>query len=170
MIKKLLLAVLMAAPMCLAAQTMKFGTVNPQEVFNMMPEKATAEATLKETAAKYDAEFKKLQDAFAQLQAEYEKLEADAATPKAIKDRRMQELQETYQKIQNFQQTASQELQRTQDTLLAPIMDKIQTAIKAVGVEGGYTFIYDMSLGVVIYAGVGAEDVTPLVKAKLGVK
>lgn len=170
MIKKILLAVLLAAPMCLSAQTLKFGTVNTQEVFNLMPDKATAENTLKETAAKYDAEGKKLQEAFAQLQADYEKLEADATTPKAIKDRRMQELQETYQKIQNFQQTASQELQRTQETLLAPIMDKLQNAIKAVGAEGGYTFIYDMSMGVVLYAGNGAEDVTPQVKAKLGIK
>jgi outer membrane protein len=82
----------------------------------------------------------------------------------------MQELQETYQKIQNFQQTAGQELQRTQESLLAPIMEKLQAAIKAVGAEGGYTFIYDMSMGVVLYTGVGAEDVTPLVKAKLGIK
>jgi outer membrane protein len=170
MIKKILLAVLLAAPMCLSAQTLKFGTVNTQEVFNQMPDKATAENTLKETAAKYDAEGKKLQEAFAQLQADYEKLEADATTPKAIKDRRMQELQETYQKIQNFQQTAGQELQRSQEALLAPIMDKLQNAIKAVGAEGGYTFIYDMSMGVVLYAGNGAEDVTPLVKAKLGIK
>ena len=49
-------------------------------------------------------------------------------------------------------------------------MDKLQNAIKAVGAEGGYTFIYDMSMGVVLYAGNGAEDVTPLVKAKLGIK
>ena len=170
MIKKILLAVLLAAPMCLSAQTLKFGTVNTQEVFNQMPDKATAENTLKEIAAKYDAEGKKLQEAFAQLQSDYEKLEADATTPKAIKDRRMQELQETYQKIQNFQQTAGQELQRSQEALLAPIMDKLQNAIKAVGAEGGYTFIYDMSMGVVLYAGNGAEDVTPLVKAKLGIK
>ena len=72
MIKKILLAVLLAAPMCLSAQTLKFGTVNTQEVFNQMPDKATAENTLKETAAKYDAEGKKLQEAFAQLQADYD--------------------------------------------------------------------------------------------------
>lgn len=170
MIKKLLLAVLLAAPMCLSAQTLKFGTVNTQEIFNVMPEKATAEATLRETAAKYDAEGKKLQDAFTALQAEYQKMEEDATTPKAIKDRRMQELQESYQKIQNFQQTANQDLQRQQEILLAPIMEKLQNAIKAVGAEGSFTFIYDLSAPAVIYTGEGAQDVTPLVKAKLGIK
>lgn len=170
MIKKLLLAVLLAAPMCLSAQALKFGTVNTQEIFNVMPEKATAETTLRETAAKYDAEGKKLQEAFVKLQEEAAKLEEDTTTPKAIKERRMQELQEAYQKIQNFQQSASQDLQRQQEMLLAPIMEKLQNAIKAVGAEGGYTFIYDLSAQVVLYTGNGAEDVTPLVKAKLGIK
>lgn len=168
MIKKLLLAVLLAAPMCLSAQTMKFGMVNTQEIFNVMPEKATAEATLRDAAAKYDAEGKKLQEAFTKQQEEVAKLENDTTTPKAIKDRRLQELQESYQKIQNFQQTASQDLQRTQESLMAPIMDKLQNAIKAVGAEGGFTFIYDSTS--MLYSGNGVQDVSPLVKAKLGIK
>ena len=96
------------------------------------------------------------------------KLENDATTPKAIKDRRMQELQESYQKIQNFQQTAGQELQRTQESLMAPIMEKLQNAIKAVGAEGGFVFIYDSTS--MLYNGNGVQDVSPLVKAKLGIK
>ena len=168
MVKKLLLAVLLAAPMCLSAQTVKFGTVNTQEIFNVMPEKATAEATLRETAAKYDAEGKKLQEAFAKQQEEVAKLDEDTTTPKAIKDRRIQELQETYQKIQNFQANANQDMQRTQESLMAPIMDKLQNAIKAVGAEGGFTFIYDSTS--MLYTGNGVQDVSPLVKAKLGIK
>ena len=52
MFKKILLAVLVAAPMCLSAQTLKFGTVNPTEIFNVMPDVATANNTLKERAGK----------------------------------------------------------------------------------------------------------------------
>ena len=96
--------------------------------------------------------------------------ELDPTTPQSIKDRRMQELQENQQKIQNFQQMAAQDLQKQQETLLAPITDKIQKAIQAVGAEGGYTFIYDLSIPAVVYSGAGAEDVTPQVKAKLGIK
>ena len=65
---------------------------------------------------------------------------------------------------------AAQDLQKQQETLLAPITDKIQKAIQAVGAEGGYTFIYDLSIPAVVYTGAGAEDVTPQVKAKLGIK
>ncbi|MBQ0114652.1 MAG: OmpH family outer membrane protein [Bacteroidales bacterium] len=167
MFKKLLLAVLVAAPLCMNAQ--KFGVINTLEIFNVMPEKATAESTLKTAAEKYETELKNLQNAFQKKAQEYETSDKDD-TPQAIKDRHMQELQEEYQKIQNFNQTASQDLQKQQDQLLAPIQTKLQNAIQAVGAEGGYTFIYDLSTPSIIYHGTGAEDLTAKVKAKLGIK
>ena len=169
MLKKLLLAAFVVAPMCLAAQV-KLGYVNTQEIFNVMPEKATAESTLKTASDKYETEFKNLQAAFQKKAEEYDKTDKDTTTPQAIKDRHMQELQDEYQKIQNFQQTASQDLQRQQEQLLAPITQKLQNAIQAVGAEGGYTFIYDMSIPAILYTGTGAEDVSAKVKAKLGIK
>ena len=167
MLKKLLLAAFVVAPMCLMAQV-KLGYVNPMEIFNVMPEKATAESTLKTASEKYETEFKNLQTAFQKKADDYEKADKDATTPQAIKDRHMQELQEEYQKIQNFQQTAAQDIQRQQEQLPAPIQQKLQDAIKAVGAEGGYTFIYDTSS--LLYVGTGAEDLTAKVKAKLGIK
>ncbi len=168
MFKKLLLAVLVAAPLCMNAQ--KFGVINTQEIFNVMPEKATAETTLKNVAEKYDTELKNLQTAFQKKAEEYDAQSKDESTPQAIKDRHMQELQDEYQKIQNFQQTASQDLQKQQEQLLAPIQTKLQNAITAVGAEGGYTFIYDLSIPTVVYHGSAAEDLTAKVKAKLGIK
>ena len=162
------MAALVAFPMCIAAQTLKFGTVNSQEIFNLMPEKATAESTLQSVSEKYQTEFTNLQQEFEKKYKEFQEL--DPSTPQSIKDRRAQELQENNQKIQNFQQMASQDLQKQQETLLAPITEKIQQAIQAVGAEGGYTFIYDLSIPCVVYTGTGAEDVTPQVKAKLGIK
>ena len=170
MLKKIMLAVLVAAPLCLMAQAPKFGVVNTQEVFNIMPEKATAEATLKSVSDRYETEFKNLQEAFQKKYEEYEKADQDPKTPDAIKQRHQEELQSEYTKIQNFQQTAAQDMQKQQETLLAPISQKLQTAITAVGAEGGYTFIYDLSVPAIIYHGANAEDVTAKVKAKLGIK
>ncbi len=160
----------MATIMCFAAQAQKFGYVNTSEIFNVMPEKATAENTLKTASDKYETEFKNLQDAFQKKMADYEAADKDASTPQAIKDRHNQELQDEYMKIQNFQQTAAQDLQRQQDTLLAPITQKLQNAIQAVGAEGGYTFIFDQAAGAILYTGTNAEDVSSKVKAKLGIK
>ena len=170
MLKKLILAVLVAAPMCLMAQTAKFGYLNTQEIFNVMPERATAENTLKSVSDRYDTEFKNLQTAFQKKYEDYEKQANDASTPDAIKERHQQELQEEYNKIQNFQQTAAQDLQKQQEQLLAPISQKLQNAIQAVGAEGGFTFIYDPSIPAVVYTGTGAEDISAKVKAKLGIK
>jgi len=165
-----MLLALVAIPMCFSAHAQKFGYCNTAEIFNVMPEKVTAETTLKQVSDKYEAEFKNLQDAFQKKYSEYEAQEKDASTPQAIKDRHQQELQEDYNKIQNFQQTAAQDLQKQQETLLAPITQKLQNAIQAVGAEGGYTFILDQAAGSILYSGSTAEDISPKVKAKLGIK
>ena len=170
MFKRFMLLAVTATIMCFGAQAQKFGYVNTSEIFNVMPDKATAENTLKSVSDKYEAEFKNLQDAFQKTMADYEAADKDATTPQAIKDRHQQELQDDYMKIQNFQQTAAQDLQRQQDTLLAPITQKIQNAIQAVGAEGGFTFIFDQAAGAIIYTGSNAEDVSGKVKAKLGIK
>lgn len=167
MIKKLLVAALVAVPMCLSAQSLKFGTVNTQEIFEAMPDKAAAEETLKTVQDKYQAEFDKLNEEFQKKYKEFQELPED--TPQSIKDSRMQELSENNQKIQNFQQVAAQDLQKQQEALIAPISAKIQSAIQAVGQEGGYTFIYDLSIPTIVYIGAGADDLTSQVKAKLGI-
>lgn len=169
MIKKLLLAVAIALPMCVSAQA-KFGYMNSQEIFNVMPEKATAENTLKGVAEKYESEYQKLQEEFNKNYAEFKELEKDTNTPQSIKERRQQELQEKYNKINNFQQTAAQDIEKQQQTLMAPIQDKLQKAIQSVGAENGFTFIFDLAVPSVAYSGTGATDVTALIKAKLGIK
>lgn len=170
MFKRFMLLAITATMMCFAAQAQKFGYVNTTDIFNVMPEKATAENTLKSVSDKYETEFKNLQEAFQKKMSDYEAADNDATTPQAIKDRHQQELQDDYVKIQNFQQTASQDLQRQQETLLAPITQKLQNAIQAVGAEGCYTFIFDMSSMSILYTGNDAEDVSAKVKAKLGIK
>ena len=170
MFKRFMLLAVTATLMCFAAQAQKFGYVNTTEIFNVMPDKATAENTLKSVSDKYETEFKNLQDAFQKKMADYEAADKDATTPQAIKDRHQQELQDDYMKIQNFQQTAAQDLQRQQETLLAPITQKIQNAIQAVGAEGGFTFIFDQAAGAILYTGTNAEDISAKVKAKLGIK
>ncbi len=170
MFKRFMLLAVTATLMCFAAQAQKFGYINTTEIFNVMPDKATAENTLKSVSDKYETEFKNLQDAFQKKMADYEAADKDATTPQAIKDRHQQELQDDYMKIQNFQQTAAQDLQRQQETLLAPITQKIQNAIQAVGAEGGFTFIFDQAAGAILYTGTNAEDISSKVKAKLGIK
>lgn len=166
MLKKVLavMAVTMLLPALAAAQ--KFGTIDVNAIFTAMPETTAAQTQLQEVSKKYEAEYKKLEEEVNKKVQEFQALAAD--TPQSIKDRRQQEIQELAQKVETFQNTASQDMQRQQQQLMAPIQQKIQDALKAVGQEGGYTFIFEN--GMAAFQGSDVVDVTPAVKAKLGLK
>ena len=167
MLKKLLLAVLVAAPMLVSAQTLKFGSVNPTEIMNVMPEMATAQNTLKTASDKYTAQGKTLQEEYQKKLTEYDNLTKSKAT-EATLEAKAKEIQDLQVRFQNFQQTAQSDLQKQQETLFNPIQQKLVNAIQQVGAEGGYAGIYDAS--VLLYRGNGIEDVSAKVKAKLGIK
>ncbi|MDE5806141.1 MAG: OmpH family outer membrane protein [Paramuribaculum sp.] len=164
MIKKLILAILVALPTMAMAQ--KFGMVDTQSLIQALPE-------VKEVQTQLEASVKKYSDEENNLHAEREKKikefqEMDQNTPDAIKQRRVEEIQGLEQKIAEFRQTAQQDLQRQQEQLMAPIQQKIMTAIQSVGTEGGYTMIFEN--GISLFTGKDVVDVTPQVKTKLGVK
>ena len=164
MIKKLILAILVALPTMAMAQ--KFGMVDTQSLIQALPE-------VKEVQTQLEASVKKYSDEENNLRAEYEKKikefqEMAQDTPDAIKQRRVEEIQGLEQKIAEFRQTAQQDLQRQQEQLMAPIQQKIMTAIQSVGTEGGYTMIFEN--GISLFTGKDVVDVTPQVKTKLGVK
>ena len=166
MMKKLFLAILVAIPMLAVAQSSKFGVVNTQAVMEAMPDVKTVNEQVEAASKKYEDEFQKLN---AQMDKEYADFQAlDASTPESIKQRREQEIQELYQKLQQFRVTASQDLQRQHEQLMAPVVNKITTAINAVGKENGFTFIFESTQP--IYTGDDVTDVTPLVKKNLGLQ
>lgn len=168
MIKRLLIAVLVALPFSALAQ--KFGVVDIDVVFQAMPESTEAQNQLTEASKKYEDEFAKLREELDKLYADFQNLSKDPSTPDAIKERRLNELQEKDQKVQQFRNTASQDLARLQEQLMAPIQQKLSEAVKAVGQEGNYTFIFPNEQGLLLYTGTDVTDVTPAVKTKLGIK
>lgn len=167
MFKKVLVAALVALPMCIQAQTLKFGVLNPSEIMQVMPEVATAQSTLKAASDKYEAQAKTLQDEYNKKLTELETLEKNKAD-QATMDAKINEIQDLQQRMQTFQQTASKDLQQQQETLMAPIQQKVINAIQAVGGAGGYAAILDG--GVLLYKGTQLEDVSAKVKAQLGIK
>ncbi len=164
MIKKILLAIAIALPSMAFAQ--KFGVVNTQDLTTNLPEMKEAQTQFEASVKKYQAEETNLRAEFEKKVKELETMEE--STPQAIKDRRIAEVQELQGKIQQFQQAAQQDLQRQQEQLMAPIQQKVMTAIKSVGAEGGFTMIFENPLP--LYTGTDVVDVTPLVKAKLGIQ
>jgi len=80
----------------------------------------------------------------------------------------MQEIEDLKNRIETAYQQGDQDMAKRKNELQAPIIQKIQNAIKSVGDEQGYTYI--MEAGAFMYISSKAVDATPLVKAKLGLK
>lgn len=167
MLKKLLLAAVMLIPMLASAQTLKMGIVDLAEIFNKMPEREAAEKQIAEVSKKYEAENEKLGEEMKRMYDEFQAMKEDELP--AIKERKARELQDYNQKIQQFQQTAYNDLQKLQADLMGPIQQKLQSAVEAVGKEGGYSLIQPKAPDVILYYGAPVEDITAQVKAKLGI-
>ena len=167
MFKKLLIVLLCAMPLSAFAQY-KFGNFNSQEIMSVMPERAAAEKTFSDFTKKYEDEFLKLREEFDKKYKDF--MATQDSLPENIKTRRMQEVDELQNRIRNFQQIAQQDLEKKQQELYAPIQQKLLDAIKAVGEEQKFTYIFDLAVPSIVYSGAPSEDITPLLKAKLGIK
>jgi outer membrane protein len=73
-------------------------------------------------------------------------------------------------KIQQFQQTANDQLQKRNMELVQPIYSKINKAIKEVALKEGYTYIFDLSNGAVAYFSPSTKNLNSNVLQELGVK
>lgn len=168
MLKKIILAVLVAIPMLASAQTVKIGVVDTQAIARDLPAFKEVETKISAVAKKYDDEYAKLRSEFQAKIEEYQKLANDTTTPQAVKDRRAKEIDEFSQKLNEFEQMAQADLQKQQQELMQPVIANVQQAIQSVGKEGNFTMIQEMAA--VLYYGTPAEDITPQVKTRLGIK
>ena len=91
--------------------------------------------------------------------------------PKNILERRQKDLQDLHERGQQAAQDSQQQLQQSWMQMLEPIAKKIDDAIKAVGQEGGYVYIFDLNSTQIPFVNETlSTDVTSAVKAKLGIK
>lgn len=166
MFKKILLVAALIFPMLASAQSLKIGLVDTQDIVMKMPDTATAQKQIEEISKKYDEEYKKLQDEMQRMYDEIRNMKEDELP--AIKERKTREFTDYQQKIGQFEQQAMNDLQQQQQTLMAPIQQKVRTAIEAVAKEGAFSYIQEKAA--VIYFDAPVVDVTPQVKAKLGIQ
>ena len=145
----------------------KFGHVNTQEVIQAMPEYSKAKTEIDALQQQYEADLKSMQD---ELQKKGEAFDKEQATlPDNIKQRRQQELQDMYTKIQQSYQDNQQALAKEQQEKMNAITTKVLDAIKAVGQAGGYVYIMDVTGGIPYISTTLSTDVTAEVKKKLGI-
>jgi len=150
------------------AQTPKFGHIDMQALYQVMPERATAEKQI-------EAFGKELEDAYGVIQKETQtkyaefmaKRDSMSETMRNVKE---EEINAMTERMQTYNQTAQQSLQAKQQELVKPMLDKADKAVKEVGAEKGLVYVFDMSSRVILYNSKESVDILPFVKTKLGIK
>ncbi|MCB0754976.1 MAG: OmpH family outer membrane protein [Flavobacteriales bacterium] len=163
--KKLIIAVIAIAFTFPALAQQKFGHIDSGALLELMPEKKKAETELEAFA-------KEFQTALEDMAKEYEgKVQTFQAEEKGmvatVRNTKMREIADLERRIQEFQQQAQEEIANKEQEVLTPIIDKARKAIDEIAKEKGYTYVFDSSLGVLLYAD-DSEDILADVKAKLG--
>ena len=165
--KRILIIALALMPLLLAAQA-RIGIVNSQQLFDLMPEKSAAEAQLKAFSDRYHAEYELLKGEFDKKYADYQTVASDPSVPEAIRERRVHELQENDKKMREFEQRAADDIAARREALTRPITERIQAAIRTAGEQGALDVVFDTAVTPVAYTGPATVDITPIVKAILG--
>jgi outer membrane protein len=164
-----LISLILLSGYALNAQSLKFGHINRNELIQSMPEFDSARVQLE----KLNTE---LTNKLELLQVEYNnKAEAYLRESKTLSDlvrqNKEQELQDFQNRLQTFQINAQNQMQEKQVTLFTPITEKADKAIRDIGKENGFLYVFDISAGQLIYFDESkSTNVLPLAKAKLGLK
>ena len=171
MLKKIALVMLLALPMGVFAQNLKFGHINAQEIITVMPEFTKAQNDIQTLEKQLTAELQRTQEEFNKKYQEFQQAIAKDSLPPNIAERRQKELQDMMQRQEQFQQEAQQQMQKAQADAMAPIYKKLDDAIKAVGAAEGVIYIFDLARTSIPYVNESQSiNLTSKVKANLGIK
>ncbi len=158
----------------LVAQTppTKIGYTNVDFVISKLPEAKKMQNELEVTKAQLD---KAIGDTYKELQEKYEAYQKNGANmTDVIRADKEKELQNLQTRMQEMQSNAQNSLQNKQQTLLEPILTKVNDAIQDVGKENGFLYILNMDAGagttpIILFAASEDNNATNLIFKKLGV-
>ncbi len=156
----------------------KFAHINSPEILQLMPEVKAATTTLQTfSQTKQDQIDKMTAEAQTKYDAAVAKQKTLSEANRETVSKELQqmdaELQDLSKRIQDARAKAEEDVANKENELFTPIQKKANDAINAVAKEKGYTYVFDLAAApgqtpTIIYWG-GGEDISDLVKAKLGI-
>jgi outer membrane protein len=147
-----------------AQKPAKFGHINSNELLTLMPERAAAAAKIDTFAKEIEKQMKEL---MSEYQAKVDKFEKESPNMSdLVKKDKIEDIKNLENRIRNFQQDAQNTIEDKERELIEPILTKAKKAIEEVAKENGYTYIFDTSVGAVLYWE-ESDNVLSLVKKKL---
>ena len=164
----LLLITVMVSVSSTFAQNYKFGHINSSELLSIMPDRDSAMLELQNYSQMLQQEIEALQMEYQNKVAAYQ--EKEQTYSDLVRESKLKEIQEMQGRMQEFQMTAQQDYQQKEAELFQPIMDEAQNAIEKVAKANGFTYVFDLSAGGLVYFSEESVDILPLVKKELGVE
>ena len=147
----------------------KFGHINSTQLLSFMPETKMADSTLRQFSEQLESTLKTMGLEYQAKMQEFKQLESSGSMSAPIRDAKIQEITDLEERIGKFQESAQQSLQTKKEEVYSPIIKKAEDAIQGVAKDGTYTYIFDTSIGVLLYAE-DSKDIMSLVKTKLGIQ
>ena len=164
--KKILVLLLLVAPLSMFAQ--KFGYINSKDIIQLMPEFTKAQKESQELEKMYTDEFNSYRTELEKKGTEFEKLQKDSV-PENILKRRYEELMQLEERLRQYSQDISANLQKAETEKMMSIQKSLLNVLDAVGREGGYVCIFDLAGGMPYVSTTLCEDLSAKVKARLGI-
>jgi hypothetical protein len=84
----------------------------------------------------------------------------------AVLDLKVQEIRRPRKKDTRLEQKAQQDLQKYAEEQMKPLQDKYMKGVKDISKEQGYTYIFDIAAGGVVYYPESGSDITQAVKPR----
>ena len=150
----------------LSAQTLKFGHIDFQQLLAAMPERDAAKVALEKVQADLESKLQAMQKEYSEKGKEYVALAQAKDANEALVKAKQDEVQSIQERIQTFQQTAQESLQKEESKQFQPVIEKARKAITEVAKEQGLIYVFEANG--VLYHSEQSIDLTQLVKTKLG--
>jgi outer membrane protein len=164
-LKSLFIAMLMALPMTFSYAQSKVAHIDTQQLIGQMPEVVAAQKQLEELEKTYTNQ---IESTYKEFQTKAQSYSADAANQTDVTNQaRQKELETMQQNINQYRETAAQDLQKKQVEMMRPLYDKAKAAIEKVAGGQGFDYVLDATAGGSVIMAKG-KDLMADVKAELG--
>lgn len=157
-------------PQQIVIQPQHFGYLSYNDVMKAMPEYEQAMQSIKDLKITYDQEMTRAEQEFSKKFAEY--VDGQKSFPENIMLKRQKELQQLMEQSMQFKKEAQELLTNAEAELLAPVKEKLQKAIIAVGKNHNYAYVLNTDANAYPYISDGgeAENCTDAVLTQLGIR
>lgn len=141
-------ALVMGAAPAAAQAGLKIGFVNSQRILAEAPGVQQVQQTLQRELPGLRAPLDSLESRLQTQQQQFQ--QQQGSMTQQAREARQTELQQAFAAYQQRVQQAQEQAQQRQETLVAPVMQQINTTIEALRREGGFTMIVDSSAGGIV--------------------